>query len=141
MAAVAGLRGTGDFATDERPKDFREMILFRDPNGDSPIFALTSKTRKRTVTDPQYYWWDEPQDIVRLQINNASNHAAGDTVLIVDSQDPSTSAPTRVWGTASHLKPGDLLLCEGTDSASYAPEIVSSNPFRSITGPYLGRAK
>lgn len=27
--AVAGLRGTGDWATDERPKNFREMILWR----------------------------------------------------------------------------------------------------------------
>lgn len=24
MAAIAGLRGTGDWGTDERPKDFRE---------------------------------------------------------------------------------------------------------------------
>ncbi len=53
---VLGLRGTGDFGADERPKDFRETILFRDPNGDAPIFALTSKTRKRVVSDPQYYW-------------------------------------------------------------------------------------
>lgn len=27
--AVAGLRGTGDWGTDERPKNFREMILWR----------------------------------------------------------------------------------------------------------------
>ena len=27
--AVAGLRGTGDWAADERPKNFREMILWR----------------------------------------------------------------------------------------------------------------
>ena len=27
--AVAGLRGTGDWATDERPKNFREMVLWR----------------------------------------------------------------------------------------------------------------
>lgn len=27
--AVAGLRGTGDWAMDERPKNFREMILWR----------------------------------------------------------------------------------------------------------------
>ena len=50
MAAVAGLRGTGDFGTDERPKDFREMILFLNPNGDTPIFGLTSKAKKRIVS-------------------------------------------------------------------------------------------
>lgn len=122
--AVLGLRGTGDFATDERPKDFREMILMREPNGDAPIFALTSKTRKRTVSDPQYYWWDEPQDLVRLQVNKAGNHTASDTTIIVDSGDPDASNPTRTWGTASHLKQGDLLLYELADAAAYANEII-----------------
>ena len=41
--AIAGLRGSGDFATDERPKDFREMILFRRPNGQAPLTALLSR--------------------------------------------------------------------------------------------------
>lgn len=124
MSGILGLRGTGDFATDERPKDFREMILMREPNGDAPIFALTSKTKKRVVTDPQYYWWDEPQDLVRLQVNKSGNHASGDTTIIVDSSDPSTSAPTRTYGTASHLKPGDLLLYELTDAAAYTNELL-----------------
>ena len=43
MAAIAGLRGTGDWATDERPKNFREMILWRNPNGSAPLTALLSK--------------------------------------------------------------------------------------------------
>jgi len=121
--AIVGLRGTGDFAADERPKDFREMILFREPNGDSPIFALTSKTRKRTVSDPQFYWWDEPQDIVRLQV--AGSHASNVTTISVDSTDPDTSNPTKNWGTASHLKPGDLLMVEpAADDAVFAPEVI-----------------
>lgn len=122
--AVLGLRGTGDFATDERPKDFREFILFRDPNGDAPIFALSSKAKKRTVTDPQFYWWDEPQDIVRLQVNMAGGAGSSDTVITVDSADPTTSNPDRAWGVASHLKEGDLLLVEAADSASFTNEIV-----------------
>ena len=49
MAAIAGLRGTGDFGTDERPKDFREGILRLRPNGNAPIFALTKKKKSRTI--------------------------------------------------------------------------------------------
>jgi hypothetical protein len=122
--AVLGLRGTGDFAADERPKDFREFILFRDPNGDAPIFALSSKSKKRTVTDPQFYWWDEPQDIVRLQLNMSGGAGSSDTVLTVDSTDPTTSDAAKPWGTASHLKEGDLLLVESSDSSSFTNEIV-----------------
>ncbi len=119
---VLGLRGTGDFGADERPKDFRETILFRDPNGDAPIFALTSKTRKRIVSDPQFYWWDEPQDVVRLQINGALGSSA--TTVVVDSQDPNAANPTRVYGAAGHLKEGDLLYVESADSTSFAQEIL-----------------
>lgn len=120
---VAGLRGTGDWGTDERPKNFREMILRRSPQGDAPIFALTSKVRKKTVTDPEYAWWDESDDIVRLQVNGS--HASGATTITVDSADPDVTNPERVYGLATHLKPGDMLLVEPTaDAAAYAPEII-----------------
>lgn len=121
--AVAGLRGTGDWGTDERPKDFRETILFRNPNGSSPIFALMSKVKKRVVTDPEFSWWDESNDIVRLQVNGA--HASGVTTINVDSSDPDATNADRVWGTAGHLKEGDLLLVEpATDSATFDHEVI-----------------
>lgn len=123
MAAVAGLRGTGNFGTDERPKDYRELILWRNPNGSSPLFALSSKARKRTVTDPEYFWWDEPNDLVRLQVNGS--HAAGVTLINVDSVDPDETAASRLWGTARHLKMGDQLLVEPTtDNATYNFEVI-----------------
>jgi hypothetical protein len=119
---VLGLRGTGDFGADERPKDFRELILRRNPDGDAPIFALSSKARKRVVSDPQWYWWDESQDLVRLQINGA--FGSTDTTLAVDSADPSASAPTLTYGTAGHLKPGDLLMVEATDTTAFTHEFL-----------------
>lgn len=123
MAAVAGLRGTGDWATDERPKNFRELILFRNPNGTAPIFALMAKVQKDSTDDPEFAWWDEPNDLVRLTVNGAL--ASGDTTIVVDSLDPDTSNPGRVWGVAKHLKAGDLLLVEPTaDAASFTHEYV-----------------
>ena len=123
MAAVAGLRGTGDWATDERPKNFREMIMWRNPNGNAPIFALMSRVQKESTDDPEFSWWDEPSDIIRLQINGALS--SSETTIVVDSSDPSTSAPGNVWGIATHLKPGDLLLVEpSTDNATYDHEII-----------------
>ena len=123
MAAVAGLRGTGDWATDERPKNFREMIMWRNPNGNAPIFALMSRVQKESTDDPEFSWWDEPSDIIRLQINGALS--SSETTIVVDSSDPSTSATGNVWGIATHLKPGDLLLVEpSTDNATYDHEII-----------------
>lgn len=127
MAAIAGLRGTGDWATDERPKNFREYILFRNPNGTAPLFAMTAKMKKETVDDPEFSWWDEPNDIVRLQINAGAGYVAADTVLTVDSGDPDATAANvnKVWGLAKHLKPGDHLLVEPTaDVATFDHEVV-----------------
>lgn len=120
---VAGLRGTGDWGADERPKSFREVILRRNPNGTAPILALTSKAKKRTVTDPDFSWWDEPNDITRLQVNGALG--ASDTLVTVDSGDPDATTPSRVYGKATHLKQGDILLVEPTsDNATFNHELL-----------------
>ena len=121
--AVAGLRGTGDWGTAERPKNFRELILWRNPNGSTPIFALTARIGKESTDDPEFAWWTEPNDIVRLHMNGAINNVV--TTVVVDSADPSAAAPKNNWGVASHLKEGDLLMVEPlVDTVTFTPEIM-----------------
>lgn len=113
MAAIAGLRGTGsaDWATDERPKNFRELILWRDPNGSAPLTALMSKMKKETTDDPEFGWFEEELTIVRL---TATTVTATTTTTIGISA-----------GDALNLKAGDLLLVENqTETAAYTDEIV-----------------
>lgn len=121
--AVAGLRGTGDWGTDERPKDFRGKILEVRPNGNVPIFALSSRAGKKTVTDPEYSWWAEPNNLIRLTVNGAL--VAGDTTCVVDSADPTASTLNALYGVASHLKQGDQLLVEpSADHATFDHEVI-----------------
>jgi hypothetical protein len=123
MSGIAGLRGTGNWGTDERPKNFREGILWYNPAGSAPIFALTSKAGKKTVDDPEFAWWAESQTIVRLQVAGALS--SSDTTVVVDSGDPGTTTMSANYGTATHLKPGDLLLVEpATDNATYNNEML-----------------
>lgn len=123
MAAVAGLRGTGDWATDERPKNFREMILFRNPNGTAPLFALMAKMAEEAVDDPEFAWWDEPNTFARFLVNGALTNVA--TTFVIDSADPTATTPDAPWGVARHLKAGDLLLVENaTEPADQTNEIV-----------------
>lgn len=122
MAAVAGLRGTGDWATDERPKNFREFILFRNPNGTAPIFGLMAKAKKESTDDPEFAWWDEPNDLVRLTVNGALG--AGDTTVVVTGTDPAAGSDVP-WGIARHLKEGDVLLVEpAADAVAFANEYL-----------------
>lgn len=123
MSGIAGLRGTGDWGTDERPKNFREGILRFNPSGTAPIFALSSKAGKKSVDDPEFAWWNEGNVLTRLQVNGAL--ASGDTLVSVDSADPTSTTLGANLGTATNLKSGDILLVEPlTDSATYNQEMI-----------------
>ena len=44
MAGFLGMRGSGDFTVSgQRPKNWREMILYLYPNGDAPLTAILAK--------------------------------------------------------------------------------------------------
>jgi hypothetical protein len=130
--AIAGLRGTGDWGTDERPKSFREGILRFNANGTAPIFALTSKAGKRTVTDPEFSWWAEGNVIIRLQVNGGVDAVA--TLITVDSADPTSTTLGANYGTATNLKPGDILLVEpATDAATFNHELIEVDTVLSDT--------
>lgn len=107
MTAFAGLRGTGDFATDERPKSFREMILWLDPNGQAPIFGLTSKMASEGVDDPEFAWWEEEQKVTRLKVSDGMGTATTATTL-------QASTVANVHGSGLSLVVGDLLMVEKT---------------------------
>lgn len=114
MPAVLGLRGTGDWGTDERPKNFRETILWNSPEGDTPLLALMSKIGEQSTDDPEFSWWEEQLDITKVQINNGGGYVAGDLVLTVDSG-------------AMNLKVNDLLevaVEHAAGTAAYSAEIV-----------------
>lgn len=111
MIYFAGLRGSGSFGTDERPKSFREMILWMNPNGTAPLFALTSKAKTEKVDDPEFSWWEETNTIARVQLNGAIGSGAT-TSFVVDEG-------------ALQLIPGDVLQVEAaTEVAAYSNELV-----------------
>ena len=119
MSGIAGLRGTGDWSTDERPKDFRESILFYNPNGTAPIFALTGKAGKKTVTDPQFFWWSEPNTLWR-GLTSGAMLSTDTTVTLAASTDPTNTTPGNLWSAGTHLKQGDLLYIEpATDGPQF----------------------
>ena len=52
-----GMRGTGDWQTDQRPKNWRQGILKLWPNGDMPLTGILSKMSEEATTDPEFNWW------------------------------------------------------------------------------------
>lgn len=111
MPSIAGLRGTGNWATDERPKNFRELILWRNPNGKAPLTALTARMHKEGVDDPEFNWWEEEHNLVRVTQNYSTTLDSTVTSVTVDSG-------------ALDLVAGDVLLVEKTEASTYDNEIV-----------------
>lgn len=127
--AIAGLRGTGDWAPDERPKNFREMILWRRPNGQAPLTALLSKTKSQKVDDPEFNWWEEELNAVRVLVNNAVGYSTTDNTITVDG------------GDAQDLVPGDVLLVEKAINTTYDHEIVVVSSVNSSTSIVIKRGQ
>lgn len=123
--AFAGLRGTGDWATDERPKNFREMILWRQPNGMAPLTALLSKMASESVDDPEFAWWEEELTSVRLTVSGVINTTTVTSIVVTSG--------------AYLLVPGDILLIETSDATT--AEIVRVNGVASDTSFDVIRAQ
>lgn len=51
---VLGLRGTGSFSADERPKNFRGILLLLKPNTRAPLTALLGQLRNEPTDDPEF---------------------------------------------------------------------------------------
>jgi len=130
--AIAGLRGTGDMGTDERPKNFREMILWRSPQGMAPLTALLSKMQSESTDDPEFSWWEEELNQVRLQIFFTTGFSTTNTDLTV-----STAGALN----AQDLVPGDILLVEkAIASSAYDHELVVVSSVTSSSVVVVARA-
>lgn len=127
MASIAGLRGTGDWGTDERPKNFRETILWRDPNGVTPLTALMAKAKSESTDDPEFAWFEEQLNQIRVQ-SDATGAAAASTALTLT-------------GGGLDLVAGDLLLVEKADSTTYDNEIVEVSSITSDTAIVIRRGQ
>jgi len=108
--AFAGLRGTGTWGTSERPTNFREFILWKNPNGSAPLLALMAKAAKEKVDDPQFSWWEEKLEVARVRVNYVTGYVSTDNTIIISSG-------------GLTLVAGDVLQVEAAEAATYNNEL------------------
>lgn len=86
-AAIQGLRGSGEFTTDFRPKNYRELFTLLEPNGTAPLNALLSMGSSEATDDPEYKnFRDELPERV-LTVNGAVADTSTGTITIDASDD------------------------------------------------------
>ncbi len=96
--AFLGMRGNGDWVTDQRPKNWREVILYRYPNGMTPLTAILSKMASEKTDDPEFNWWTKSLAEQKATVTGVytdstlgtayvSGGVSGDTVYLKMSSD------------------------------------------------------
>lgn len=84
--AVQGLRGSGQFDTDHRPKNYRELYTLLEPNGNAPLNALLAMGASESTNDPEYKnFRDELPD--RTMTVNGAVASAVTTTITIDAGD------------------------------------------------------
>jgi len=70
--AMFGMRGTGSWVPNQRPLNWREMILKLYPNGMAPLTAMLSKMSSVKVDDPAFNWWTQVMSTVQGPVTATS---------------------------------------------------------------------
>ncbi len=133
--AILGMRGSGGFTADERPKNFRQGILFLFPNGDTPLTAILSMLSEEATSDAQYNWFEKGLPVQRGRIIGASTTvgskpadgadiaAADATAEIALTLQPDGGAEDDL----SWLKPGHVLFNEQKEEAYGVINVVTTS--------------
>jgi len=87
MAAIQGLRGSGEFSTDFRPKNYRELFTLLEPNGNAPLNALLAMGSSEPTDDPEYKNFRDELPERKLTVNGAVASTSTGTVTIDASDD------------------------------------------------------
>jgi len=99
--AVLGLRGSGEFTTDFRPTNYRELFTLLEPNGASPLQCLLAMTSSDSTDDPTFnHFRDELPDRV---LTAGANATSGATSLDITNHDdvPFITVGTMLKSTVS----------------------------------------
>jgi hypothetical protein len=142
---IQGLRTAENFATNQRPENWRETMLLLYPNADFPLTALTSMMKSESTNDPVFHWFTKSLNDRRLKLNEDLDDS--ETEITIDGS----------VNSGVSVKAGDMLLIEQTgeivrvttdgtlnsipvvtraqaDTTATAVTLATSNPWISVIG-------
>jgi len=88
MAAIQGMRGTGEFGTDFRPKNYRELYTLLEPNGNAPLNAMLAMGSSSSTNDPEYKNFRDALPERRVTVaSGIASASANDTEFVISGDD------------------------------------------------------
>lgn len=87
MAAIQGLRGSGEFNTEFRPRNYRELFTLLEPNGNAPLNALLSMGSSEPTDDPEFKNFRDELPDRKLKVDGAVASTSTTSITIDASDD------------------------------------------------------
>jgi hypothetical protein len=129
--AFLGMRGNGDWITNQEPENWRETILFLFPNGDAPLTAVMSKMASEKTTDPKFHWFEKGLPAQRATVTNVFT----DILSTAYTTGGTAGDALYVQGSAAHIgefRVGHQVLLRNSDN--YADDTNARVTARVING-------
>lgn len=83
---IQGLRGSGQFDTTFRPRNYRELFTLLEPNGNSPLNALLSMGQSESTNDPAFRNFRDELPERRMKVNGAvTSTGTGSETITLDA--------------------------------------------------------
>ena len=83
MTAITGLRGTGQFGTEFRPTNYRELFTLLEPNGTAPLQALLSMAGSESTDDPKFNHFRDELPNRTLTVNGAVASTSTTSIVLL----------------------------------------------------------
>ena len=123
MAAIQGMRGTGEFGTDFRPKNYRELYTLLEPNGNAPLNAMLAMGSSSSTNDPEYKNFRDALPERRVTIaSGISSASASDVEFVISGDD------------AKFVVAGTILISSETGEVMRVGAAAASGANMSLTG-------
>jgi hypothetical protein len=87
MAAIQGMRGSGEFSTDFRPKNYRELFTLLEPNGNAPLNAMLAMGSSESTDDSEFKNFRDELPDRKLKVNGAVASTSTTTITIDQTDD------------------------------------------------------
>ena len=118
--AFLGMRGNGDWVADQRPKNWREKILYLYPNGDAPLTAMLSMMKSEATDDPEFKWWEKGLATQAGAVTDVYTNATLTSAYATGGAVGDTLYVKCAAAVAGEFRPGHQVLLR--NSANYADD-------------------
>lgn len=114
--AVVGMRGTGSYSADERPKNYRGVLLLLKPNTEAPLTAMLGQLADAPTDDPEFKCFLKGLPTQRAVVSATVNSTA-------------TTITMKGTGSQTIFKPGHAVMVETTGEVVW---VTSSSTAKTI---------